>query len=754
MTRLSEPGAGTYRRTPPTERGLGVAFFGGWGRLSSNEAAVHVVGRTSTGPKRHAVRRGGYARPEIRARRFEFGSWFPSLVRGWNVPALWASVTRLMARSAFLFVNSVFVLGFAVGCGDDGRDFDSATVGDAGMRSDAGSGLSSAESNDVQTSGVRSGGSDAGDETSTHSPDVASSDAVATVDPSTTGSTGSDTEEADSSNAVTSDGGSTSEQAATTDGTGEQTTADEDTTEGVVVSVEAEGDSELVGFPITLSASGSATDGSALTYSWVLISKPSNSQLANGDIVASDDSASFFPDRAGDYVVRVTAATEAGDQATQEVTVQSHAYDVGYLNVAGDQDSWTYAGFMVKSDGTNARQVGCYFQNAAASESAWLSEFQQQGKLGLMPYLPNDRNTPARIAYSQPSTNASYQMFIAGPDNDCDDNQPPQVVGGIFPTFSPNGQRVAVITQEVIPDPEGGGGTINVSNIVTYKVDGTDARVVRSGYGGGTSGVSWVDNETLTWIEPGDDGALAYRTKDVAGAFENDLLSEVTLDCSLAANPIPASVNHAVERGGALFVASSYTAIFSGTSAYSIWRLLPTIAGGYDCDQAAPTNLKLTGDNAHDYDVSLDGTKLLYFATVNATETETSGSQLFLLDLASMSEPLALSGEASTVASGAHFSANGRQLVWTETRQVNATAGETTYERPEQSRVVVANADGSNQRTLVTASSSVSQARMLHTGGNSYCSVGFVGAPGLVGVGGVSGLLALATVVLRRRRRE
>ncbi len=668
-----------------------------------------------------------------------------------------------MARYVYRFVNSVFVLGVAVGCGDDGRVFDGAPVDDAGgggVPNDAGSGLAS----DDRTEGETGGSSDAGHITSTDSSavttgdenttgDVTTSDVVATAEPTSVGSSDDETRDVTTTDDAGTSADSTSGEVATSDGTSEQATTDEETSEGVVVTVDAEGESDLVGFPITLLASGSASDGSAVTYSWALISKPSDSQLANGDIVASDDTASFLPDLAGDYVLRVTAATEAGDQATQEVTVQGHAYDVGYLNVAGDQDSWTYAGFMVRSDGTNARQVGCYFQNTAASESEWLGNFQQQGKLGLMPYLPNDRNTPARIAYSQQSTDTSYQMFVAGPDNDCDVNHPPQVVGGIFPTFSPNGQRVAVITQEVIPDPAVEGGTLTVSNIVTYKVDGTDARVVRSDYGGGTSGVSWVDDETLTWIEPGDSGTLAYRTKDVAGAFENDLLSEVTLDCSLATTPIPASVNHAVERGGALFVASSYTAIFSGTSAYSIWRLLPTMNGGYDCDQAAPTNTKVAGDNAHDYDVSLDGTKLLYFATVSATETETSGSQLFLRDLSSMSDPLPLSAEASTIASGAHFSANGRQLVWTETRQVNTTVGETTYERPEQSRVVVANADGSNQRTLVTASSSVSQARMLHTGGNSYCSVGTLGASGLVGVGGLSGLLALASVVVRRRRR-
>jgi hypothetical protein len=664
-----------------------------------------------------------------------------------------------MARCASRLLGSVFVFGFAIGCGDDGRVFDGGSVSDGGGTADSGDAGGELATGEI-TIELTDGATEAVSTESRRDGGVIIPDASSSGESATSAFDDSETSTGDASTGDTTNGDASTADAAsdvdtTSDVTSEQSTAGETTEPSVVVTVEADGDGDLVGFVATLAAAASASDGSTVTYSWALVSKPDGSHVANGDIVASDATASFYPDRAGDYVVRVTAATEAGDQASQDVTVQARAYDVGYLNVAGDQDSWTYAGFMVKSDSTDARQVGCYFQNTAASESEWLSSFQQQGKLSLMPYLPNDGSTPARIAYSRQSTDSSYQMFIAGPNNDCNGNPPPQVVGGLFPTFSPNGQRVAVITQEVVADPANEGQTLTVSNIVTYHVDGTDARLLRADYGGGTSGVSWVDDETLVWIEPAEDNSTrAYRTKDVANAFDNDLLSEVILDCAGAANPIPTNINHAVERGGALFVASSYTAIFSGTSAYSIWRLLPTGSGTYDCNQDAPTNVKVAGDDAHDFDVSLDGTKLLYFSTVAASETETSASLLFLRDLETMNEPLVLSAEPSTIASGAHFSAGGRQLVWTETKQVNTTVGETTYERPEQSRVIVANADGNNKRTLVTVSSSGSQARMFHTGGNSFCSVGFVGTPGFVGVGGVSSLIAFASVVWRRRRRS
>ena len=640
-----------------------------------------------------------------------------------------------MVRYPSRVVGSALVLGFVAGCGDDGRVFDEPSQpgrADADVV-DGGGELPTVD------------GGEAGVDASESAPPVASSGQATEVVTVAVTDGGSSAPAPASSDAGVATTGSEAGSSASNDAAPPP----------VVVTVEAEGTGDLIGYPATLSAVGTATDGAAVAYAWAFASKPNGSELEDGDIDVLDDSATFYPDVAGEYLLEVTASTAAGESAAVQVTVRAHAYDVGYLNVAGDQDSWTYAGFMVGSDGSNPRQVGCYFQNTATSESEWLTTFQQQGKICLMPYFPKDVDTPARIAYSQPSSDSSYQMFIAGPDNDCGGNAPPQVVGGTFPTFSPNGERVAVMTQEVVPDPLNEGSTRSISNVVTYKVDGTDARVLRAEYTGSDSGVSWVDDETLTWVEDGENGSIVYRVKDVAGAFGNDLLSEVIMDCSLATTPVPAGINHAVERGGVLFVASSYTAILSpGSSTYAIWQLERTAGGGYDCDQAAPTTRKVAGDNAHDYDVSPDGTKLLYFSTVDATETETSASQLFLLDLASSAEPLALSAEPSTIASGAHFAANGRQLVWTETRQVSTTVGETTYERPEQSRVVVANADGSRKRTVVVVSSSPNQARMFHTGGNSYCSLSAVGTAGTVGIGGMGSLLAMASLLARRRRRS
>jgi hypothetical protein len=323
------------------------------------------------------------------------------------------------------------------------------------------------------------------------------------------------------------------------------------------------------------------------------------------------------------------------------------------------------------------------------------------------------------------------------------------VIGGFFPTFSPNGQRVAVARTYTVTSES---GTTNVYDLVTYGIDGSDVRVVRANTPDAIAGMTWADNETLVWVES-ESATKVYRVKDAEGAYDNDLLSEVIMDCSLTATPIPAAIGHAMIRGGALFVASSYTNILGSTpSSYSVWRLGSNLDGTFECDQNAVTNVKVAGDDAHDYDVSRDGNWLLYFVTLSATETETSATHLYVRDLVNLGEPIALSATASTIASGAHFAANGRQIVWTDTLQASTTYNETTYERPQASRVIVANSDGSNKRAVVTVSSTPSQARMFHTGGNSACSVGGMARGNVAMPAG--GLLALLSVVLWRRRRK
>jgi hypothetical protein len=505
---------------------------------------------------------------------------------------------------------------------------------------------------------------------------------------------------------------------------------DAETSLPITITVSATGTSDWVGFPIVLGATGEASDASELTFSWEFVAVPDASEVDDGSLETNTSNARFNPDVAGDYVLRVTATSgEVSD--TDEITVRADAFDVGYLNVAGDDDSWTRAGFMVRSDGTNRRQVGCYFPGAAASESDWLDAFQGTGQFEVSAYLPPNTSTPARLAYSYEVSEGAYSMYIAGSETDCSTNPPPEVVGGLIPSFNPGGERVSVRVQAEVTTEA---GTDVVYGIHSYNVDGSDMRVVRTPGAASLWGSAWVDAETLLWLEA-DPDVKVYRAQDVDGAFESDLATELVLDCSTAINPLP-TLSHPMQRGNFLYVQSMYE-----VGLFEIWRLGQVAGGAYDCELDSPSNERIVAGDVRDFDVSPDGTLLTYFMYFDATSTDPEYTQLFLRNLDGASDPIVLSAELATVASGAHFAAGGRQIVWTETRQALALDAESeTYSRPEQSRVMIANVNGQNKRVLASVSSSSNQVRAMHTGSNgSLCWLG-----GNLGASGRSRVLAAA----------
>ncbi len=499
---------------------------------------------------------------------------------------------------------------------------------------------------------------------------------------------------------------------ATDDSSGETSSG---VVEPVEITLDASGTGNLVGYPIVVTAVGEASDDSEVTYAWEFESVPDGSEIDGESIQGDGSEVRFLPDRAGEYVVTVTASA-GGVEATIDVTVQATAYDIGYLNVAGDLDSWTRAGFMIRSDGTNNRQVGCYFPSTATSEEAWLKEFVSTNQFGFQAYLPSDEDSVARFAYNYEGLRTGPLMYIAGEDSNCDTNPPVEVAGGILPVFSPSGQRVSVVTETAVA------GASSTHNLITYDVTGTDARTLRTG-AGTLVGVSWPDDDTVLWTEL-DSNSRVYKAPDVDGVFDNDLLTQVVLDCDVVENPLVVW-GRAVERDGQLFV-------WVIGDPLSIWRLEEVAGGAYDCSADALTNHQIVADNVIDFDVSPDGRSLLYYVRYTGAEGEPSYSTLFLRDL-DADEPIVLSSEANTIASGAHFAMGGRQVVWTETRQTVVTVSDETstssYERPAESRLMIANIDGQNTRVLTTVSSSSSQVRAMHTGANTFlptfeCSVG------------------------------
>jgi chitinase len=73
-----------------------------------------------------------------------------------------------------------------------------------------------------------------------------------------------------------------------------------------------------IGQPVTLLGSGSDPDGTPVEFAWVILSAPAASAALLGG--ATTATPSFTPDRAGDYLVRLTVSNASG-QATSTATI-------------------------------------------------------------------------------------------------------------------------------------------------------------------------------------------------------------------------------------------------------------------------------------------------------------------------------------------------------------------------------------------------------------------------------------------------
>ncbi len=505
-----------------------------------------------------------------------------------------------------------------------------------------------------------------------------------------------------------------------------------------VSAIVAEAQGDLVGYPAVLDGTGSeASDGTELEYAWEIIAVPPTSTVTSSDLAdAAAAATTFLPDVAGEYTVRLTVTAGDASEST-EATLTATAYDVGYLAVSGDAVTSTRYGAMVRSDGTNVRAVTCEVGRTETSEQAWVTDFRGSGQYQLRGYLPTDPTETSRLAFAYENDDDELVMQIASAQTDCADDQPVSTIGGFLPVFSPDGSRVAFS----VP------GEASAQTLHTIGSDGEDLRTIRTEASGTTAiAMSWTQEGELIWVESVSGGdasySVVYRTADEEDAFTNDAVTDVLLDCSTAANPIP-TITQVVLREGSLYVAS--LVINDSTASRSIWRLTPTATSAFSCDSEAMTNLMLVDGNGWDLEVSADGLNVLYYSQVE--EADPPETQLFVIASDASSEPKLLAAGEGVTNTGAHFAAGGKQVIFTNT--VFETVDDA--ERPVSSSVWVVNTDGSSARKLVETTSTETEARMLHTGGTSACSLGVNRASGVA----LSGfLVGLAALVSRRRRRS
>lgn len=513
---------------------------------------------------------------------------------------------------------------------------------------------------------------------------------------------------------------------------------------GIVV--EASAAADVVGYPTKLMATATASDDSAVSYIWSLVSKPVASQLTSADITSDQVGfAQFYPDLAGDYVVRASASSDTASGASFDVNVSVPAYDVGYLTLAGDDDAYAFAPAMIRSDGTGSRVVGCYEvitdeDPEASGLSGWLVSSLFLPIL-VAPYYPRDPDQPSRLAYMAHDT-----MYFASSTTNCGANPPPTVAGS-FVRYNRDGSRASALITATPPEnqPE------KTRAIVTFGEDGVMTTIGL--VAGDATEAAWTSNGQLLWIDPqkNADGTTSFRVRtavDANGAADNLLLSDTVMDCAgVPDSLVTAALQHIVERNGRLFLASQ-TSI---NSAGAIWVLNPRPGGDYDCSAIAPTNRQLTTSSKMGFDVSDDGASILYGSVVPAeVEGDVSRTDLFVVATDSPGDLVLLASAPQVSNSQAHFTLGGRQVIWTSTQWQTVVDGESTTQRPVTARLMISNRDGTQIRTLTEAISSQNEARLFHTGAGGYdCSLRI----GVRSPGRWAALVAVGIAFLGRLRR-
>ncbi len=533
----------------------------------------------------------------------------------------------------------------------------------------------------------------------------------------------------------TSTGGSGKQNGGTsTGGIGGQGTSsvnDAATVDSIKPSIQVKTD--LVGFATKLDGSGSTSlSGGSLTYQWSFTSVPAGSKVTSSSLsLASAVNPTVQPDLGGDYRIRLTV-TSGGLSNYAETTFTVPTFDVAYLNVAGDNSSYTRAGAMVKSDGQAARNVGCYFSNGAKSESDWIENFKSEGQFSFSAYYPLDTQSPTLLAYTYTDdATGTLHAQIAGPTSGCTSFPPITTTGGTLPAFSPNGLRIAML----IPNAT---DASNGYSIYTVGVDGKDPHIIRTDTTGSLPdiSISWVDNTRVTWIENSGTSSTVYLSADVEGAFNNNLLTSKIFDCTGTSSSHQFSwrvlmVNDVMFLTEVIIAdADAGILVVPGGLIARLWRLEP-VNGVYLCDFTVPQNKILvpdgsnnfvtTSDNllggANDFELSPDGTKIVLYARVTPSGTEIQPTKILVgpSDGSAPFTTLVAADGATNVAP--HWVAGGRQVIWTKIIQEAVTVDAATYWRPKTSSIWIVNSDGTNARQLVTVSSTPSQARTVHTGG-------------------------------------
>lgn len=492
---------------------------------------------------------------------------------------------------------------------------------------------------------------------------------------------------------------------------------------------------DLVGLVTRLDASDSTGEG--LTYSWTFSSVPAGSSVTEASLTQNGATATFMPDRGGEYEVELTVTDANDETATTSTTFTIETVEVPHFVISGNEVGSTRAAASVRSDGTGVKELGCFFTEAAKTEVEWSTQLAQTGQFDLDTFHPPNPSVPGRLAVMRDDPEDGPLLHLASGETSCSGAvQPAELAAASRPRFSPNGERVVFFI-------EGGG-------VATAASDGTGFRIVRpvpnDGTRLGAAPPFWVDNETVGWLElrASDAQQVAFAAPDETDGFLNMIDLVTLLNCGTTPSPFVA-ITQLVESAAGLVVAARPA---STTAPTELFLLEPVNASvKYSCQRNSTSNRRLAEgmSGVQDFELSPDGTKVLFMRRLEADPPASApdATELYVVPADGSAAPTKLVGDGSDLNNAAHWAANGRQVVWTRT-VLNSGKN-----RVSQSSLMIINADGSNPRRLVHVESSVTTFRAVSTGANG-CAFAPVTSGGAGGLAlGLLGLLAL-----RRGRRS